>query len=74
MRVLLDTHCWLWMLSTPERLSAEALAIIEDSAHELLLSAASSWEISIKYALRKLELPEPPAAYVPDRVSSSPNP
>lgn len=71
MKILLDTHCWLWMQSAPERLSAEALALIEDPANELLLSAASSWEIAIKFALGKLPLPSPPAEYVPSRMASS---
>ena len=67
MRALLDTHVWLWMLSNPERLG-EALEVIEDPASRLLLSAASSWEIAIKYALGRLPLPEPPSSYVPDRI------
>lgn len=70
MRALLDTHVWLWMLSEPERLGG-ALALIEDPASRLLLSAASSWEIAIKYALGRLPLPEPPSSYVPDRIRSS---
>ncbi|HEX9643562.1 MAG TPA: type II toxin-antitoxin system VapC family toxin [Acidimicrobiia bacterium] len=70
MRVLLDTHAWLWMLTEPERLG-DALAIVEDARNELLLSAASSWEIAIKYTLGRLPLPEPPAAYVPARIAST---
>jgi PIN domain nuclease of toxin-antitoxin system len=69
-RVLLDTHAWLWMLTEPERLG-DALAIVEDARNELLLSAASSWEIAIKYTLGRLPLPEPPAAYVPARIAST---
>jgi PIN domain nuclease of toxin-antitoxin system len=69
--LLLDTHCWLWMLSEPERFSVEALAIVESRDIELLLSAASSWEIAIKYALGRLPLPVPPAKYVPDRIATS---
>ena len=71
MRLLLDTHCWLWMLAAPERFSASALALLEDRRNELLLSAASSWEIAIKYALGRLPLPAPPAEYVPQRMRSS---
>lgn len=59
------------MQASPERLSSEALRLIEDPGNELLLSAASSWEIAIKYALGKLPLPEPPATYVPSRMLSS---
>lgn len=71
MRFLIDTQSWLWMQTTPERLNNETIALISDPATELLLSAASSWEISIKYALGKLPLPVAPADYVPDRMRSS---
>jgi PIN domain nuclease of toxin-antitoxin system len=69
MRLLLDTHVWLWMIARPERLSAEARARLEDPANELFLSAASAWEISIKHRLGKLELPEPPERLVPSRLA-----
>ena len=70
MRLLVDTHVWLWLQVAPERLG-DALRECEDPANQLLLSAASSWEIAIKWALGKLPLPEPPATYVPDRIVSS---
>lgn len=70
MRVLLDTHAWLWMLTEPERLG-DARGVIEQSETTLLFSAASSWEIAIKYGLGRLPLPEPPATYVPRRIRSS---
>jgi PIN domain nuclease of toxin-antitoxin system len=66
-RVLLDTHVFLWLQTEPERLG-DRLALVEDSATTLLLSAASSWEMAIKYALGRLPLPEPPARYVPTRM------
>ena len=68
MRILLDTQCWLWMAASPAKLSREARALVESTEHELLLSAASAWEIAIKYAIGKLEMPEPPARYVPKRM------
>lgn len=71
MRFLLDTHCWLWLQTTPERLSPEVLSLFEDPANDLFLSAASSWEIAIKYGLGKLSLPEPPSRYVPRRMTAS---
>lgn len=70
MKLLLDTHVWLWLQTAPERLGA-ALAAAEDPANDLLLSAASTWEIAIKWRLGKLPLPEPPSTYVPDRMASS---
>lgn len=68
MRLLLDTQCWLWMQVSPEKLNEQAHALLVDPANDLLLSAASSWEITIKYTLGKLPLPAPPATYVPDRL------
>jgi PIN domain nuclease of toxin-antitoxin system len=67
LKVLLDTHVFLWLLTEPERLG-EQLAIVEDSRTELLVSAASSWEIAIKYGLGRLPLPEAPERYVPERL------
>jgi PIN domain nuclease of toxin-antitoxin system len=68
MRVLLDTHCWLWMQVAPGRLSKRAAEVVTQVDNELFLSAASSWEISIKWALGKLPLPTPPDEYVPSRM------
>lgn len=70
MKVLLDTHAWLWMLTEPARLGA-ALDLVRDPDSELLLSAASTWEIVIKHGTGRLDLPEPPATYVPARVRST---
>jgi PIN domain nuclease of toxin-antitoxin system len=65
--LLLDTHVFLWMLTEPERLG-DTLTTVEDRRNELLLSAASSWELAIKHQLGKITLPEPPEKYVPDRM------
>ena len=58
------------MLTRPERLGAVA-QVIADSRNEFFLSAASSWEIAIKYSLGRLPLPIPPASYVPSRIRST---
>ena len=71
MRILLDTHCWLWMVGRPERFSSTTRDLLADPGHELLLSAASSWEIAIKCALGKLGLPGRPDIVVPDWMSRS---
>lgn len=68
MRILIDTHCWLWSLTAPERLSDRAQSMITDPANTIYLSAASSWEIAIKYQIGKLPLAEPPETYVPSRM------
>ena len=56
MKVLVDTHCWLWALARPEALNAEAAALLSDDETEVVLSAASVWEIAIKSALGKLRV------------------
>jgi PIN domain nuclease of toxin-antitoxin system len=66
-RVLLDTHIFLWLQTEPKRLGPH-LRLVEDPRNERLLSAASSWEIAIKYRLGRLPLPEPPQRYVPSRM------
>lgn len=68
MKLLLDTQAWLWMHLSPERLRPEVRERFIDGRSELLLSAASSWEIAIKYSLGKLALPEPPGTYIPTRM------
>ncbi|OBI18107.1 twitching motility protein PilT [Mycobacterium sp. E2327] len=70
-RYLIDTHVWLWLQSDPDRLRDETRAIVEEVRNTILLSAASAWEIAIKYRLGKLALPEAPASYVPDRMRRS---
>lgn len=71
MRFLLDTQCWLWLQVAPERFAPEVLGDLEIEENDLYLSAASSWEIAIKFALGKLPLPEPPQRYVPTRMQAS---
>lgn len=71
MTYILDTHVWLWMLADPERIRADVLDELRAGRTRLLLSAASSWEIAIKWAAGRLSLPEPPERYVPDRMLRS---
>ncbi|NEV60788.1 type II toxin-antitoxin system VapC family toxin [Thiorhodococcus minor] len=54
MRVLLDTHAFLWWVTDDPRLSAAARAAIGDEANGVLVSAASAWEIATKHRLGKL--------------------
>ena len=68
MTLLIDTHCWLWWLTEPGRLRASALSLLNDGATKILLSAASSWEIAIKYSLGKLDLPQHPDEFIPVRL------
>jgi PIN domain nuclease of toxin-antitoxin system len=65
MRLLLDTHVFLWYISADPQLSVAFRDAIRDPANEVYLSVASVWEAVIKYALGKLPLPEAPAEYLP---------
>lgn len=71
MRYLIDTHVWLWLLTDSQRIRADLRAELADPSTERVLSAASSWEIAIKSGSGRLELPEPPERYVPDRMRRS---
>lgn len=70
MKLLLDTHVWLWWNTQPERLSAQARKQIENPHNEVFLSTASVWEMAIKRRLGKLPLPEPVASYVTRRLEA----
>ena len=54
MRVLLDTHAFLWWVEDSPYLSASARWVIADETNEVIVSAASAWEIATKYRLGKL--------------------
>ena len=56
MTLLLDTHTFIWFDSDRSQLSAHALALITDPANRVLLSAATVWELVIKYQIGKLVL------------------
>lgn len=53
MRLLLDTHILLWRLAGSDRLSAQAIELMDQRADELFASTASIWEVAIKWSLRK---------------------
>jgi PIN domain nuclease of toxin-antitoxin system len=65
-RFLLDTHVFLWWLSDDPALGAEARQMIGEPRNQVLVSAASIWEISIKQAKGMLEAPEDLEALVED--------
>ncbi len=60
MKLLLDTHLLLWAAGEPSRLSKEARNLINDPQNELLFSAASLWEVSIKRGLGRKDFSADP--------------
>ncbi|MBV8724273.1 MAG: type II toxin-antitoxin system VapC family toxin [Candidatus Eremiobacteraeota bacterium] len=69
MRVLLDTRAFLWIAGDWKRVRPAARRVLANAQTLLFLSAASIWELSIKAAIGRLELPAEPPVYVPRRIS-----
>ncbi|MBI4903569.1 MAG: type II toxin-antitoxin system VapC family toxin [Acidobacteria bacterium] len=63
MKVLVDTHAFLWAISNDRRQSPTAITAFEES--ELFMSAASIWEIVTKFQIGRLGLPQPPGEFLP---------
>ncbi len=64
MRLLLDTHMFLWWCAGDRRLTDAERRAIRDGANDVFLSAASVWEMAIKQVLGRLKLPEAASAAV----------
>ncbi len=71
MRVLLDTHALLWFITDDGRLGTRARSVIEEAETDVLVSAASLWEVAIKHALGKLPLARPFADTFPAQLDAN---
>jgi PIN domain nuclease of toxin-antitoxin system len=69
MRVLLDTHSFLWFITGDDKLSNRAKDLITDLSNQVLVSVASLWEISIKASLGKLILSRPFEELIPEQLA-----
>lgn len=69
MRVLLDTHAFLWWIAGDPRLSETARSVVRNRDNDILFSAAIGWEIAIKVGLGKLELLGDPERFIADQVA-----
>jgi PIN domain nuclease of toxin-antitoxin system len=69
MKLLLDTHAFLWFILGNPNLSANARALIEDLANEKFVSVASVWEIAIKVSIGKLALSAQFDTLIPQQLS-----
>ena len=67
MRLLLDTHVFLWYIAADPKLPAAFRTAIQDPANEVYLSVASVWEAVIKYQIGKLPLPDDPSEFLPEK-------
>lgn len=72
LKLLLDTHIFLWSLLEPEKLRAAVITdLLENPKVEKYLSAASSWEIALKHAKGHIVLPDAPKVFVPARMKTA---
>jgi PIN domain nuclease of toxin-antitoxin system len=65
MKLLLDTHIFLWFISGDQKLPIHLQHSIRDLNNDVYLSCVSVWEATVKYQLGKLPLPESPEIYLP---------
>jgi PIN domain nuclease of toxin-antitoxin system len=71
MRVLIDTHVFLWFFSG-ERISPNLSKFLDDTfENEIYVSNATAWEIATKFGIGKLELPDVPERFIPERVTEA---
>jgi PIN domain nuclease of toxin-antitoxin system len=59
MKLILDTHTFIWWANEPEKLSEKALTACQDNSNTLILSVVSVWEMQIKMQLGKLKISRP---------------
>ncbi|HZS09824.1 MAG TPA: type II toxin-antitoxin system VapC family toxin [Blastocatellia bacterium] len=71
MRLLLDTHAFLWFILNDQQLSATARGLIADPNNEIEISPASYWEIAIKISIGKYSLAEPLADFIEREVATN---
>lgn len=71
MRVLIDTHAFIWWNTEDERLSDRARRVMEDEASEIFVSVGSIWEVATKVAKGRLEIPGDLETYVDERLAAN---
>ena len=71
MKVLLDTHAFIWWDSNPTKLSPQALAVCQDQTNQVFLSVASVWEMQIKLQVEKLHLDFPLAEIIENQQQTN---
>ncbi len=69
MKLLLDTHIWIWLVEDPGRLGAHAARELADTTNELWLSPVSTWEVLTLHRKKRLLLPASPADWLPQALA-----
>jgi PIN domain nuclease of toxin-antitoxin system len=70
LKLLIDTHVFLWLADRPDHVAEEARLALEDPVNDVFVSSAVAWEIAIKSSAGKLQLPVEAGEYVRSRISS----
>ena len=68
MKVLLDTHAFLWWITDDPKLSMRVRGIISEGENEIFVSAATGWEIAIKSQIGRLKLPDEPQRFILEQL------
>jgi PIN domain nuclease of toxin-antitoxin system len=71
MKLLIDTHTFLWWVEDDASLSAKARAAIAEPGHECFFSVASGWEMAIKISLGKLKIPAALDRFLPEQLAAN---
>lgn len=71
MKILLDTHIFLWALLSPQKLNEETVDLLESPGAEKYLSAASGWEIAARCSRGDIRLPAAPGAFVTANMAAA---
>ena len=72
MKLLLDTHIWLWSLLAPENLTRRVAKALEDPKNELWLSAMSTWELVMLVERKRVALERPVDAWIKEAMAAVP--
>ena len=71
MKLLLDTHAFLWFCLNDPQLSEQTLILIANPANDIFVSPASYWELAVKIGLRKYSLQQPVDTFFEDQISEN---
>ena len=71
MKLLLDTHIWIWNVAAPDKLSKRVAKTLEDEANELWLSPVSIWELGVLVEKKRIELEDDLDAWVSRTLSQT---
>ncbi len=72
MKLLLDTHIWIWSVSDPQRLTRRVARELDNAKNQLWLSPVSIWEALLLHRKRRLKIPEGFSTWVTRALTTAP--